>query len=82
MGVVQKLVQGRWKANFGLQDVIERILAMCENFQLVLEIIWVPSKNNPADAPSRRLYPPKDRMFSTPPPLPDHLSAVLREVGE
>jgi len=82
MGVVQKLVQRRWKANFGLQDVIQRILAMCEDFRLVLEITWVASKNNPADAPSRKVYPPKDKIFSTPPPLPDYLNAVLWEVAE
>jgi hypothetical protein len=55
---------------------------MCEDFRLVLEITWVASKNNPADAPSRKVYPPNEKMFSTPPPLPDYLNAVLWEVSE
>lgn len=41
---------------------------------------WVASKDNPADGPSRRVYPSRGMMFGSNPVVPDHLSSVLQEV--
>jgi hypothetical protein len=80
LGVVVALGRGTWKTEFGLQEVLERILEMCRDFRLELQMKWVDSKANPADGPSRRVYPPRKMMFGSSPVIPDHLSSVLQEV--
>jgi len=80
LGVVVALSRGTWKTEFGLQDVLERILEMCCSFRLELQMKWVASKDNPADGPSRRVYPSRGMMFGSNPVVPDHLSSVLQEV--
>jgi len=80
LGVVVALTRGAWKPDFHLQEILERILEMCRDFHLDLQMKWVASKDNPADGPSRRVYPSAENMFSNP-VIPDHLSAVVREVS-
>lgn len=41
LGVVVALAQGTWKLEFGLQDVLERIMEMCRSFHLDLQSLEV-----------------------------------------
>ena len=81
IGVVVALARGTWKPEFGLQDVLELIIEMCRDFDLDLQMKWVASKNNPADGPSRKVYPPKEMIFRSNPVVPDHLRSILREAS-
>jgi hypothetical protein len=79
-GVVDALSRGKWKSAFGLQDVLDRILAMCCNSNLELQVKWVASKDNPADGPSRGVFLSREMMFTTRSVVPAYLSSVLQEV--
>ena len=81
LGVVVALTRGVWKPDFCLQEVLERILRMCRDFRLDLRMKWVPSKDNPADGPSRKVYPPAENIFSNNPVIPDHLDSVVQEIS-
>jgi len=81
IGVVVALARRTWKSEFGLQDVLERIMEMCRDFHLDLQMKWVASKNNPADGPSTKVHPPREMMFRSNPVVPDHLRSILREVS-
>lgn len=40
---------------------------------------WVSTHNNPADGPSRGVFPPRSKLFAYPPKIPDHLEPFIQK---
>ncbi|KAF8799319.1 hypothetical protein BYT27DRAFT_6866869 [Phlegmacium glaucopus] len=79
-GVVKALRNRRWTSNNRLDIILERILDLCEQARLELEVDLIPGKEIPADGPSRGEYPPLDAMLDHSPPIPQHLHGVVIQV--
>jgi len=80
-GVVKALKKGRWAKKEYLDVILQRILGHCQSEGLVLEPAYIWTRKNPADKPSRGVYPP-DMMFEYCPPVPQHLVEFLHLVPE
>jgi hypothetical protein len=50
--------------------VLRRILLILHEFNLGLDLAWIPSAQNPADGPSRGRFPAWSRLLSCPPRIP------------
>ncbi|KAF8156073.1 hypothetical protein B0H34DRAFT_639384, partial [Crassisporium funariophilum] len=57
-GVVGALEKKTWCNRHGLDVVLQKILDLCNDNSITLKPRWVPTKMNPADGPSRGIYPP------------------------
>jgi hypothetical protein len=60
------VVEGWWKrssANKPTNRVFRRILELSESRNRTIHTRYVPSAENPADAPSRGIYPPRDLLL-------------------
>jgi len=79
-GVVNALQKGRWMPLYDLDAILQRILDLCKERRLVLEAAWIPTKENPADHPSRGVYPKRELMFEHSPEVPQHLVGLVEAV--
>ncbi|CAA7261238.1 unnamed protein product [Cyclocybe aegerita] len=79
-GVVMALKKRAWTPRFGLNDILQRVLRLCDEGEIDLRPLWVWTKKNPADAPSRGMYPDPWLMFKHRPDIPKHLAGFLQEV--
>ena len=80
-GVVEALTKKVWTQDHGLDMIQARILRMCEAVMLAITMKYIPTKANPADGPSRGLYPPSDKILSHIPSVPHHLEGLVIQVG-
>jgi len=80
-GVVLALSRQTWTKNYGVEAILQRILLLCRSVGLVVIPKWVSTHVNPADGPSRGLYPPKEMRFGYVPEIPHHLRRFLVQVG-
>lgn len=76
-GVVEALQKKSWCQRHGIEEILVNILALCGEYGIKLKPSWVPTKENPADMPSRGLFPPWSLIFNFPPKLPTRLSELL-----
>jgi len=76
-GVVEALQKKSWCQRHGIEEILHNILALCGEYGIKLKPSWVPTKENPADMPSRGLFPPWSLIFNFPPKLPTRLSELL-----
>jgi hypothetical protein len=76
-GVVGALSGGKSR-NPQQNAVLRRIVSSFREADIWLSIEWVSTNDNPADKPSRGLFPPLQNIFSPIPPLPTYLSRFLR----
>jgi hypothetical protein len=76
-GVVGALSGGKSR-NSQQNAVLRRIVSLFRETNIWLTIKWVSTLDNPADGPSRGLFPPPQAMFSPIPPIPTYLSTFLR----
>lgn len=76
-GVIGALAAGR---SYNAQEnaVLQQILRLFHEHQIWFTIVWVVSKENIADVPLRAKFPPRSRLFATPPKMPSHLKAFVR----
>lgn len=81
MDVVSALKNKKWTPKYGLDVILARILHLCEEASLELKAEWISTKENPADGPSRREYPPVDMMIDHIPSIPKHLEGLLTQGG-
>lgn len=58
--------------------ILRQILQLFHSFNIWLTVVWIPTKENPADAPSRGSFGTKNDMFPFPPAIPVHLSPYVR----
>jgi len=79
-GVVKALNEGKWTQNYGLSDILDGIFDLCKSAGLHLKAEWVWTKENPADKPSRGVYPAMELHFNYHPELPHHLAELMEEV--
>ena len=69
-----------WTPNHGMDIILARILRLCGEARLELEVGWIPTEENPADGPSRGQYPPLDAMLDHSPPIPQYLQGLIFQV--
>lgn len=80
-GVIAAFKKRTWTKNFGLDEILKRVLKICQDANLVVIPTWIPTKANPADKPSRGVYAPKPLMFDPIPAIPSCLQSVLKLAG-
>jgi hypothetical protein len=80
-GVIAAFKKRTWTKNFGLDEILKRVLKICQDANLVVIPTWISTKANPADKPSRGVYPPRHLMFDHNPAIPLHLQSVLKLAG-
>lgn len=71
-GVVGALHAGRSR-NSQQNAILRKIVALFQHHSMWITTKWVPSQNNPADGPSRGLFPPSSTLLPYPPAIPRHL---------
>lgn len=79
-GVVMALSRRTWTKNYGVDEILQRILRLCSSVGLIVMPVWVPTRCNPADGPSRGLYPPQKLKFGYLPELPHYLQRFISQV--
>ena len=79
-GVVEALTKNSWCQRHGIEDILQNILNLCEEYGIRLRPRWVSTKTNIADQPSRGVFPPWSLAFKYPPKLPPRLSDLLELV--
>jgi hypothetical protein len=79
-GVVVALDSRKWTQKYDLNDIVKRILHFSGKAGLSLKMKWIPTKENPADDPSRGVYPPAELAFDCRPSIPRTLSEVIQNV--
>jgi hypothetical protein len=75
-GVVGALKCGSSR-NAPQNSILRRIIHLFHDHDLWVTTTWIPTKDNPADDPSRGVFPPVENLFSPLPKLPSHLSQFL-----
>lgn len=80
-GVIAAFKKRTWTKNFGLDEILKRVLKTCQDANLVVIPTWISTKANPADKPSRGVYPSPHLMFDHNPVIPSHLQSILKPVG-
>ena len=73
------VIEGWWKGSSGnrpTNKIFRRIFQLSEDSRRTIHTRYVPSKHNPADAPSRGHYPPTDRLLPTL-PIPPELKPFI-----
>ena len=76
------VVEGWWKrcsANRPTNHVFRRILQLLEDHDRSVHTRYVPSADNPADAPSRGRYPPRSQLLD-PITVPDAARPLLIDI--
>lgn len=81
LGVVNALREGRWTPHYDLDGILKRIVRLCQEFRLDLVVRWVSTKVNPADKPSRGVFPPLALAFPHAPGLPLHFKDFLTQIS-
>ena len=80
-GVVGALGAGRSRGtqqNFILREIVKLI----QHNELWISTTWVSTKDNPADNPSRGIFPGRNSLYAFPPKIPFHLSAFIHKAVE
>lgn len=75
-GVVGALKAGKSR---GIQQnlILREIVKLLQAHELWISTIWVPSLENPADGPSRGVFPSRDSLCPFQPKIPSHLSNFI-----
>jgi hypothetical protein len=75
-GVVGAMEAGRSR---GTQQnlILREIVRLIQDHEIWISVTWVPTLDNPADNPSRGIFPGKDQLYAYPPKLPYHLVNFL-----
>ena len=63
-----------------LKHILDVILGLCDAYSIRLAVDWVWTKSNPADGPSRGVYPSRDLLFEHHPPIPRNLLPFVSAV--
>ena len=77
-GVVGALKAGRSRGTH--QNLILReIVKLMQDHDIWLSTTWISTAENPADGPSRGLFPGKDSLYPHPPKVPCHLTSFVHK---
>ena len=77
-GVIDALKKKSWCPRHGIEEILQKILKLCGEYGIKLKPSWVSTTMNPADLPSRGVFPPSSLAFEFPPQLPARLSDLLQ----
>jgi hypothetical protein len=77
-GVVGALEAGRSR---GTQQnmILHEIIRLIQDRDLWISTTWIPTAENPADDPSRGIFPGRDSLYAFPPKLPFHLTKFVHK---
>jgi hypothetical protein len=77
-GVVGALAAGRSR---GTQQnlILREIVKLIQDNVLWISTIWISTTDNPADGPSRGVFPGRDSLCAFPPKIPYHLTDVIHK---
>lgn len=78
------IVEGWWTGrsrNRASNEIFKHIHQVIASAKCTVLTRYVPSKDNPADGPSRRIYPPTSRLLP-PIDIPAELRPFIREISE
>lgn len=75
-GVVGALKAGRSR---GPQQnlILREIVRLIQDHNMWISSTWVPTLENPADGPSRGLFPDRSSLYAFPPRIPFHLTGFV-----
>jgi hypothetical protein len=78
MGIISALSTSRSR---GTQQnaVLREIVEMIQANSIWISMVWVPTTENPADAPSRGDFPSRSLLYAFPPKLPYHLRLFVHK---
>jgi hypothetical protein len=76
MGVVGALHSGH-SCNAQQNMILRKIVALFQTHSIWVTTLWIPTKDNTADNPSRGRFPPSTSLLPFPPALPCHLTSYL-----
>jgi hypothetical protein len=71
-GVVGALEAGRSRGT-QQNSILREIVKLIQDHELWISTTWIPTLENPADGPSRGVFPRKASLYAFPPKLPFHL---------
>ncbi|KAF9052019.1 hypothetical protein BJ165DRAFT_1524895 [Panaeolus papilionaceus] len=77
MGVIKAIKDRTWMAKFGLDEILQRVLRLCQENEIKLVPLWIWTEENPADAISRGRYPSDDTKLWVPLSLSPELGPIL-----
>jgi hypothetical protein len=77
-GVVGALKAGRSR---GIQQnaILREIVRLIQENDIWISTVWIPTAENPADDPSRGVFPGKTSLYAFPPRLPFHLTRYVHK---
>ena len=80
-GVVGALKAGRSR---GTQQnlILREIVKIIQEHNLWISTLWIPTAENPADNPSRGIFPSKKLLHAFPPKIPYHLRSFIHNSVE
>lgn len=76
LGVVHSLITGK-ERNLERMAILRNIQQLGHTYNIEVTPRWISTKENPADGPSRGIFPSRSLLFPSPPPLPVHLAQYL-----
>ena len=76
MGVVGAMEAGRLRGT-QQNSILREIVRLIQDHEIWISVTWVPTLDNPADGPSRGIFPGKDQLYAYPPKLPYHLANFI-----
>ena len=77
-GVVGALKAGKSR---GTQQnlILNEIVKLMQENEIWISTVWIPTSKNPADNPSRGIFPGKKSLYAFPPKLPFHLTNYIHK---
>ncbi|KAF5326525.1 hypothetical protein D9611_000986 [Ephemerocybe angulata] len=75
---MKSMRETRWQDN----AILKKILALCDEHRFAMAIEWVPTKENPADDPSRGVYGNWDNRAGPKIAIPVHLEHLVMDIEE
>ncbi|KAJ3819609.1 hypothetical protein F5880DRAFT_1489384 [Lentinula raphanica] len=57
--------------------ILGKIIGLMQTHTIWVDCIWISTHDNPADGPSRGIFPPKKKLYHHPPAIPLHLKHLL-----
>jgi hypothetical protein len=76
VGVVHSLMTGKEKDSQRMA-ILRNIQELGHTYNVQVTAKWIPTKENPADGPSRGVFLSRSLLSPSPPPLPAHLARSL-----
>ncbi|KAJ3824524.1 hypothetical protein F5880DRAFT_1480054 [Lentinula raphanica] len=57
--------------------ILGKIIGLMQAHTIWVECVWISTHDNPADGPSRGVFPPRKKLYHHPPAIPSHLKSLV-----